>query len=135
MSNTLIVEPGATFRTPFPFLASKKQLFDEAGAREIISWRPGLEYEAQPPEGGWSKSYCNGWGSRIIEIISLHKPGKYPERVFFTRRWQPPNGAEFGKSACRVTTLSTMRRWLRDGHPYPTDEDVIHVREFERAAA
>ena len=80
---------------------------------------------------------CHGWGQRIIEVVSQHKPGKYPERVFFVRRWRGPDGVVFGKNALRVTTIATLKRWLRMGHPYTPyggDIDVVEPPRVEEPA-
>ena len=52
-------------------------------------------------------------GEMLLSVVSTHKPGKFPERIFYTRQWKDPEGKVFGKGALRVTTIGTFRRLLR----------------------
>lgn len=49
--------------------------------------------------------FADGLGSIILTVVGVFKPGKYPTRVFFTRRWRDPEGREFGKGALRIATV------------------------------
>ena len=50
-------------------------------------------------------------------MVSTHKPGAFPTRVFYTRKWIDPQGKTFGKDALRVTTLGYFRT-LTKGYRY-----------------
>ena len=54
-------------------------------------------------------------GSQILTIVSIHKPGRFPERIFYTRRWRDPDGKEFGKNNLRIKTTQAFR-WLARGY-------------------
>ena len=127
MSTVPDIKPGAVFETPFPFIGSTVFLFDPHGAIPRRTWKPGVDYKLHGPDGATADAFCHGWGHRIIEVVSLHKPGKYPERVFFVRRWRGPDGHVFGKTALRITTKATLQRWLRMGHPYTPDGEDIEL--------
>ena len=52
-------------------------------------------------------------GTQILTVVSVHKPGKFPARVFYTRRWRDPDGVEFGKTHLRVTVMQSFRTIVR----------------------
>jgi hypothetical protein len=102
---------------PFPFLRCKVSLWDEDGGCEIDGWKPGTEFRGVT-------EYCDGErfadaiGEMIVTEVSRHKPGRYPERVFFMRRWRNPDGEEFGKSGLQVAVASKFARTIA-GYSYP----------------
>ncbi len=113
--------PGSYFEVPYPFVRSTfdKHEEDEEGwvTREVATWRPGTEYDED--DHGRRSFAADDHGLMILEIISVHRPGKYPTRVFYLRRWRDPDGKTFGKTKLRITTLAAFERLLRGyRHPY-----------------
>ena len=53
---------------------------------------------------------ADGMGQMVLEVVSRHKPGKFPERTFFLRSFVDPNGRAFGKARLRVTTTPAFKR-------------------------
>ena len=80
-------------------------------------WRPGCTLETD--ENAWSyfpeKHYvADGVGSMVLDVVATFKPGRFPERVFYTRRGVDPDGREFGKpNKLRVTTIAHFRSLLK----------------------
>lgn len=99
---------GLIFRAPYPFIRDKVTLMDEDGYSEVATWRPGVRAEMISPED--AGMFADAVGEIILTVVSVHKPGRFPTRVFFTRRWRSPAGREFGKGACRCVTVEKFRR-------------------------
>lgn len=77
----------------------------------VDSWRPGVRFEQYGD--GSDESYADALGKMRLRVIAVVKPGKYPERVFFTRQWEDPDGKQFGKAKLRMTTTQNFRVLLR----------------------
>lgn len=119
--NLADVATGAAFRAEYPFVRTTYTEFDADGCAEVKSWKPGVRMEERfiPPDDRDTDCVADGLGEILLTVISVHKPGRYPTRVFFTRRWRSPDGHEFGKQACRIATLEKFRRLARGyAHPY-----------------
>ncbi len=99
--------PGAVIVVAHPFVKEEFSGYDEDGPYKRMSWRPGIKTEFVGPES--TGTFANGVGAQIVTIISTHKPGKYPNRVFFTRSWRDPDGHQFGKTKLRMTTAGALR--------------------------
>lgn len=121
MSDRQPLTPGVIYEVDYPFVQAMYNGLDEDGPYERMSWKPGVEFKMTCPDDG--EMFCDGIGKQILTVVSTHKPGKYPERVFYTRRWLDPAGHEFGKTKLRMTTTSAFR-WLTKGyrHPYRVTE-------------
>lgn len=85
----------------------------EGGVRE--SWKPGVEWVGVYPDS--ERAEADAMGSIALTVVSVHKPGRYPERVFYVQRWVAPNGRVFGKPKLRVTTTAAFLRRSR-GYRY-----------------
>lgn len=107
---------GSEHRVAYPMVLEPVTLLDEGGPYETKSWRPGVRYVNEAPCGE-SAAYADGVGWMIIKVVSVHKPGKYPERVFYTRTWIDPAGLVFGKKKLRVTTTQAFRAMAK-GYRY-----------------
>lgn len=116
------------FRAPYPFVRAKYEGCDADGYFESETWKPGTEFRAT--DDGDTDCIANGTGEIILTVISVHKPGRYPTRVFFTRRWRDPGGREFGKSKCLCATLEKFRRLAR-GYQF----EFVVEQNSARAAA
>ncbi len=80
-----------------------------------LTWVPGCRDLPIYPDD--SERVADGMGEMHLEIIDIHKPGKYPERVFYLRRWVDPGGEIFGKTRLRITTTSAFKR-ITSGYYY-----------------
>lgn len=92
----------------YPFFQDDYNGLDEDGPYTAKTWRPGVRYEMVPPDD--SEAVADGVGKMIMEVVSRHKPGRFPERVFYTRRWVDPTGKEFGKRRLMIATSQQFRR-------------------------
>lgn len=110
------IKEGDEFVVPYPFVRCKAFVYDYDGGAEIDSWKPGTIGRMVGPED--AEEVAHGVGAMTLIVVSLHKPGKYPMRVFFTRKWKNPDGEEFGKGALRMTTVPAFRRRV-SGYMYP----------------
>lgn len=45
-----------------------------------------------------------------LTVVSVHRPGRFPTRVFFTRQFVTPDGKAFGKSKLHIVTVEKFRR-------------------------
>jgi hypothetical protein len=103
--------PGESYATPYPFV---RELYDDGdpdgGPRD--TWRPGTRFEETSPEGA-ADCIADAIGQMELMVVSLHKPGEFPARVFYLREWIAPNGSRFGKRKLRMTTVSNFRALLR----------------------
>lgn len=75
------------------------------------TWVPGVRHEWLSPED--SEPVADGVGIQILTIVSIHKPGRFPTRVFYTRLWRDPDGREFGKGKLHIKTQQAFRTLIR----------------------
>ena len=118
------LEPGTSFQVQFPFVLTVDTVLDEDGPCDVASWRPGSE----PDNDG---AHYHGEGFMVLTVVSVHKPGKYPPRVFYTRKWIDPQGKTFGKDNLRVTSRGNFRRMIQ-GYRYRDRE--VSKRGVQEAA-
>ena len=103
----------------YPFVRCTVDVFDgEGGYTTIQSWKPGVEMRGILPYGEGGEEYADDIGFMVLTEVSRHKPGKYPERIFYTRSWITPDGVPFGKPGLRVAVKSKFDR-LRKGYAHP----------------
>jgi hypothetical protein len=105
------IKEGDVFRASYPFIRDEYEEMDQDGIHKIKTWIPGVRHEWCGPED--TEAVADAMGEIVLTVVSVHKPGHYPTRVFFTRRWADPKGREFGKTKCRCTTLQAFRRYVR----------------------
>lgn len=125
------IKAGDVFRVRFPFVRKMRTVWDIedpfAGASQVETWVPGVANRFVPPDDG--EAYANGEGWQILTVVSVHKPGRFPARVFFTQQFEDPDGGVFGKNKCRILTQSAFRHRLAGyganvgGIPYVVDPD------------
>lgn len=113
---------GAVFNIPYPFVKETYHGYDEEGGFSKPTWRPGVKREGGGSDGASIYTSADGRGEQILTVISTHKPGKFPERVFYTVRWKSPDGKEFGKSRVKVCGVQKFRR-LASGYRYEDEID------------
>lgn len=111
---------GRVYRVPYPFChATYIKYSDDSAGVKTDTWRPGIEYRSymnsyQEPD---DQAVADGVGYMLLEVIDIHKPGRFPERVFYTRKWETPEGKVFGKVGLRIITTPAFRR-LSEGFRY-----------------
>jgi hypothetical protein len=93
----------------YPFARCKVDIHDgEGGTIQIDSWKPGTRSVFVYPDD--SEDVADGMGWMNLAEVSRHKPGKYPERVFYVRTFTDPDGRTFGKTHLRMTTAQNFKR-------------------------
>lgn len=113
------------YRATYPFVRSVYNTIDWDGEASIPTWRPGVMTEHCGPDGAMTINYAHGVGEVVYTVVSRHKPGRYPERVFYTRKWIDPDGKEFGNPKLRVTTNQAFADRIRGYvHEYEIDENA-----------
>lgn len=105
------VSAGAVFTVPYPYFREEVELppYDpEATSMMTVqSWRPGVRWVQVYDD---SEAEAEGIGAMLLTVIDVHKPGRFPARVFFTRQWRDPDGKVFGKGGLRITTVPAFLR-------------------------
>lgn len=126
MSETKLKD-GDTFECKYPFVRDTYHVVDgdEDGINvsDAPTWKPGVRHENIPPEGD-TETHADGLGLCRLTVVATFKPGKYPERVFFTRSWVTPDGKPFGKNKLRITTIPVFRNYTR-GYRHWRDVDFL----------
>lgn len=108
----MMIQPGDKYSVTYPFILDDG--WDEPPAK---TWRPGVRFENVSPED--VGAFADGEGQMTLTVVSLHKPGRFPSRVFYTRAWRAPNGKEFGKSRLLIATAQKFKRIAAGyGHEY-----------------
>lgn len=110
----LPLQAGAVFTVPFPYVRNE---YDRRDRVDDWPWKPGIRTEMLPPEGA-DDPVADAMGQMVLTVVSTHKPGKYQERVFYTRKWIDPDGTTFGKGLLKVTTTGCFRK-LTSGYSLP----------------
>jgi hypothetical protein len=107
------VTAGAVFTVPYPYIREEVDLPPEGpeeGPVTAITWRPGVRWVQVYDD---SEAEAEGMGSMLLTVIDVHKPGRFPARVFFTRQWRDPDGKTFGKGGLRITTVPAFLRRVK----------------------
>ncbi len=99
------IQPGEAFAVPYPFI---RGLYYEDDKPPTSTWQPGVWPEMV--REGEEELVADGVGEMHLHVVSTHKPGRYPERVFYVRQWQDPDGRVFGASVLRIATINKFRR-------------------------
>jgi len=108
---------GQKIKVKFPFYMGTHDGYDACG--EFYSddvWIPGCKERPLPPDD--SELVADDVGVMVLTIVDIHKPGRYPERIFYTRKWVDPDGKEFGSGKLNITTTPTFKRRAA-GYYYP----------------
>lgn len=111
-------EAGEVFEFPYPFVHDTYTEYDEDGCAELPCWKPGVRFENT--HDGDTDTIADGGGKQSLTVIGAYKPGRYPARVFFVRKWTDPRGLVFGKGALRVTTINAFRSLVK-GYRHPVE--------------
>lgn len=100
---------GQEYRIKYPFVRCVVDVAGEEGPERVRSWRPGTEFRQIFLEGDGC-AVADGEGEMILTVVGVFKPGRFPTRVFYTRRFVRPDGVEFGKAGLRISTLTKFNR-------------------------
>ena len=103
-----------------PFKTGTYSYYDEDGLCEEATWIPGYYFDNETQDE--FIKCADGLGKVIYKIIDIHKPGKYPTRVFYIRNWVDPDGKKFGSNKLHITTEISLKRRM-NYH----DKDVICI--------
>lgn len=115
------IEIGKTYEVVCPFVRMVYSDMDEEGCSNVLSWKPGIEYRDVYPDS--SEAIAHGVGKVFYTVVSTHKPPHpYPERVFFTRKFETPDGRKFGKVKLHILTMEAFRRRVAGYKPGGVDE-------------
>lgn len=106
---------GDEFGILYPFVRDTYTSFDADGCSEMPTWKPGIRNEWISPEE--TGTVADGVGGAVFTVVDVHKPGRFPTRVFFTRKFVDPDGHAFGKGKLHIVTLDKFRRLAR-GYRY-----------------
>lgn len=99
----------STISVPYPFVRVTKEVAVENDCAEVECWAPGVDIDND--QFGNPVSVARGMGAMLLTVVSRHKPApRYPERVFYTRKWVDPGGREFGKGGLRIATAVQFER-------------------------
>lgn len=104
------VKIGDVFEVSYPFIRDVYSEMDEDGTSESPTWRPGVRFEDRG-HGEYSDTVtlADAIGHQSLTVVGVYRPGKFPLRVFYTRKWRDPSGKVFGKGTCRVTSIQAFR--------------------------
>ena len=126
---TIKIEAGQTHTVAgYPFVRCVANLADDEGCGyQTEGWRPGCTLETDENAGSYFPELhyvADGTGAMVLDVVATFKPGCFPERVFYTRRWIDPDGREFGKTGkLRIATTGQFRRLLKGyRHPFEVCE-------------
>ena len=112
------IQPEQTYTVAgYPFVRYVASLVGDDGCYQTEGWRPGCTREeddiGEPAYQSWAY-VADGIGSMVLDVVAIFKPGRFPERVFYTRRWIDPDGREFGQTGkLRIATTGQFRRLLK----------------------
>ncbi len=102
---------GEVHRVQYPFVRETVELGSFDGDYKMEGWKPGVRFESDGFDG--TDSIADALGFMLLTVISVHKPGRFPERVFFTRQWEDPEFKVFGKTKLHISPSQTFRKLLR----------------------
>lgn len=101
---------GEVYEVAYPFVRDTYNCLDYdedgGGIVNVPTWKPGVRIE---PDGqGDCQNNADALGTMRLTVVSVHKPGRFPARVFYTRAWVNPEGKVFGKTKLRMTTAGAF---------------------------
>jgi hypothetical protein len=111
------IKAGEVLQFSYPFVRDTYSEMDEGGVSESPTWKPGVRFVERGGDRD-PEAVADGIGQQIISVVSTHRPGNFPERVFYTRKWRDPSGKVFGKGSLRVMSAAGLRSLIR-GYRHP----------------
>ena len=108
-----------SYRVKFPFIQDEYSgLMDGEFVEAVKIWRPGTRCEHGDYKYSDEQWVADGEGYMVLEVLGTFKPGRFPERTFYLRRFIDPAGRQFGKEKVRVIASTAFKRMLK-GYRYP----------------
>lgn len=105
------LEIDKTYTVRYPFFRVTYNGQDEDGPYQEESWRPGCDSDSNGVDDHYW--FSDGHGEMQLTVVCEFKPGRFPTRVFFTRKWQDPDGKVFGLPKLRMTTKTNFLKLLK----------------------
>lgn len=90
-----------------PFYLPDGHITNGDGVSSPLGWVPGFN-----PDLDSDAQVYNGVGKKIITVVSTHKPGRYPKRIFYRVQWEMPEGYVFGKNRVKVMSEGNFKRYV-----------------------
>ena len=126
----LPLHQGQVVKFEYPFIHSTWTSYDEDGSAELPCWKPGVRNELIYPDA--CEVVADGKGFQVLTIISIHKPGKFPTRIFYTRKWINPDGVEFGTNKLHIKSISFFNKLIKGfGFGGVFDNEVRYIEGKE----
>lgn len=107
-----MMEEFKTYKVKYPFMLSDKDTVSSWGTK----WTPGSRQNFNEYDEDLIND-ADATGYVIYEVKGVYKPGSYPERTFYTRKYQDPDGNIFGKNNLRIISSSYFKCMLK-GYRY-----------------
>jgi hypothetical protein len=79
------IKSGQEYRVKFPFYENDDHGHDQHFPYSSGLWIPGCRSVMSPPDD--CEFAADGEGEMVLTVVDTFKPGKYPERVFYTRKF------------------------------------------------
>jgi hypothetical protein len=116
------IAAGEVIAIKYPFVRDKFVSMDP-DEPDKPCWKPGVRFENVGPED--TEAFADGLGQQVFTIVSIHKPGKFPTRVFYTRKWIDPDGKMFGKGTLKMLSVAPfVRRISGYWHEYTVEKQA-----------
>lgn len=118
------MQSGDEFTIPYPFVRGEYD--DSYGTNPPrLTWQPGIRNEWIGPED--TGTVADALGTAAFTVQGVFKPGRYPTRVFFTRRYTDPDGKTFGNQKLHIATLQKFNRLIAGYRvPFGLGEPLPH---------
>jgi hypothetical protein len=132
-SRSGIPSAGDVFTIVYPFVRDTYTELTEDGPCETATWKPGINY-VQVSEDH-AAPVADAVGQAIFTVVGVFKPGRFPTRVFYTRKFFSPSGHEFGNPKLHIATLDKFRRLTRGyQHPFGIGKPLLSDHQWWRKA-
>ncbi len=116
------ITENAVIEVTYPFIRTTYDSYDELEGThaKLPTWQAGVGGMDFNGYSGTFRAFgANAEGQMILTIVSIHKPGKYPERIFYTRQYRDPDGKIYGKTNLKIMATRSLKRYFKwFGEPY-----------------
>lgn len=102
------IETGKDYSIKFPFILVNTTALSLGEVDPDEEWRPGCRSVLSAFDDG--HFVADAEGELRLSVVDIHKPGRFPTRVFYTREWTNPDGEKFGSGRLHITTTATFKR-------------------------
>lgn len=108
------IERGQVFSVSYPFCLDVHAGIADEFHPPFGKWRPGIDYVPYGPDD--VEAVAHGMGVMLMTVVDVFHPKPFPPRVFFTRKYQDPDGKVFGKNKLHIWTREKFLRISRGFH-------------------